>query len=400
MATKDKVVLAYSGGLDTSVAIKWLQDNYNYDVIAVAIDVGEGKDLEFTKQKALDLGAIESHMIDATEVFADEYILPALKANALYEGEYPIVSALSRPLITKLLVDIARESGAVAVAHGCTGKGNDQVRFDISFAALAPDLEIVAPVREWGMSRDEEFAYAEKHNVPIPVDKDKPYSIDQNMWGRACEAGVLEDPWVEPPEDAYELTVALSETPDTPDEITIDFLEGKPIKLNGEAMSLAQMILKLNKLAGKHGIGRLDMIENRLVGIKSREVYEIPAAAVLIAAHKGLEALVQTRDLMHFKPVIEQKIADMIYEGQWYSPLMAGLFSFVEATQKDVSGTVRLKLFKGHAIVVGRKSPNSIYSYELATYDANDQFDHQAALGFIKLWGLQTKTYAEVKRGK
>ncbi len=400
MATKDKVVLAYSGGLDTSVAIKWLQDNYNYEVIAVAIDVGEGKDLEFTKQKALDLGAIESHMIDATEVFADEYILPALKANALYEGEYPIVSALSRPLITKLLVDIARESGAVAVAHGCTGKGNDQVRFDVSFAALAPELKIIAPVREWGMSRDEEFAYAEKHNVPIPVDKDKPYSIDQNMWGRACEAGVLEDPWVEPPEDAYELTVALNETPDTADEITIDFHEGKPIKLNGEAMSLAQMILTLNKLAGKHGIGRLDMIENRLVGIKSREVYEIPAAAVLIAAHKGLESLVQTRDLMHFKPVIEQKIADMIYEGQWYSPLMAGLFSFVEATQKDVSGTVRLKLFKGHAIVVGRKSPNSIYSYELATYDANDQFDHQAALGFIKLWGLQTKTYAEVKRGK
>lgn len=400
MAGKEKIVLAYSGGLDTSVAIKWLQDNYNYDVIAVAIDVGEGKDLEFTKQKALDLGAIESHVVDATEVFADEYILPALKANALYEGQYPIVSALSRPLITKLLVDIARKSGASAVAHGCTGKGNDQVRFDVSFAALAPDLKIVAPVREWGMSRDEEFAYAEKHNVPIPVDKDKPYSIDQNMWGRACEAGILEDPWVEPPEDAYELTVALSETPVEPDEITIDFEAGKPIKLNGEKLSLAQMILKLNKIAGKHGIGRLDMIENRLVGIKSREVYEIPAAAVLIAAHKGLECLVQTRDLMHFKPVIEQKIADMIYEGQWYSPLMEGLFSFVEATQKDVSGTVRLKLFKGHAIVVGRKSPNSIYSYELATYDANDRFDHQAALGFIKLWGLQTKTYAEVKRGK
>ena len=400
MVGKEKIVLAYSGGLDTSVAIKWLQDNYNYDVIAVAIDVGEGKDLEFTKQKALDLGAIESHVVDATEVFADEYILPALKANALYEGQYPIVSALSRPLITKLLVDIARKSGASAVAHGCTGKGNDQVRFDVSFAALAPDLKIVAPVREWGMSRDEEFAYAEKHNVPIPVDKDKPYSIDQNMWGRACEAGILEDPWVEPPEDAYELTVALSETPAEPDEITIDFEAGKPIKLNGEKLSLAQMILKLNKIAGKHGIGRLDMIENRLVGIKSREVYEIPAAAVLIAAHKGLECLVQTRDLMHFKPVIEQKIADMIYEGQWYSPLMEGLFSFVEATQKDVSGTVRLKLFKGHAIVVGRKSPNSIYSYELATYDANDRFDHQAALGFIKLWGLQTKTYAEVKRGK
>ncbi len=398
--SKEKIVLAYSGGLDTSVAIKWLQDNYNYDVIAVAIDVGEGKDLEFTKQKALDLGAIESHMIDATEVFADEYILPALKANALYEGQYPVVSALSRPLIVKLLVDIAKQAGAVAVAHGCTGKGNDQVRFDVSFAALAPELKIVAPVREWGMSRDEQIAYAEKNNVPIPVNLDKPYSIDMNMWGRACEAGVLENPWVEPPEEAYELTASLADTPNQADEIEIDFVKGKPVALNCETMSLAKLILKLNKIAGKHGIGRLDMIENRLVGIKSREVYEIPAAAVLITAHKALESLVQTRDLMHFKPVIEQKIADMIYEGQWYSPLMAGLFSFVEATQQDVTGTIRLKLFKGHAIVVGRKSDNSIYSYELATYDANDQFDHKAAVGFIKLWGLQTKTYAEVKRGK
>ncbi len=398
--SKEKIVLAYSGGLDTSVAIKWLQDNYNYDVIAVAIDVGEGRDLEFTQQKALTLGAIESHMIDATEVFADEYILPALKANALYEEQYPVVSALSRPLITKLLVDIARKSGAVAVAHGCTGKGNDQVRFDVAFAALAPELKIVAPVREWGMSRDEQITYAEKNNVPIPVDMEKPYSIDMNMWGRACEAGVLEDPWVAPPEGAYELTAALENTPDQAEEIEIDFVAGKPVALNGEELSLAQIILTLNKIAGKHGIGRLDMIENRLVGIKSREVYEIPAAAVLITAHKALESLVQTRDLMHFKPLVEDKIANMIYEGQWYSPLMDGLFAFVEATQQDVSGTVRLKLFKGHAIVVGRKSENSIYSYELATYDANDQFDHQAALGFIKLWGLQTKTYAEVKRGR
>lgn len=398
--SKEKIVLAYSGGLDTSVAIKWLQDNYNYDVIAVAIDVGEGKDLEFTQQKALTLGAIESHMIDAKEEFADEYILPALKANALYEEQYPVVSALSRPLITKLLVDIARDAGAVAVAHGCTGKGNDQVRFDVSFAALAPELKIIAPVREWGMSRDEQIAYAEENDVPIPVNIEKPYSIDMNMWGRACEAGVLEDPWVGPPEDAFELTVSLAETPDQAEEIEIDFVAGKPVALNGEKLTLAQIILKLNKIAGKHGIGRLDMIENRLVGIKSREVYEIPAAEVLITAHKGLESIVQTRDLMHFKPFIEQKIANMIYEGQWYSPLMDGLFAFVEATQQDVSGTVRLKLFKGHAIVVGRKSDNSIYSYELATYDSNDQFDHQAALGFIKLWGLQTKTYAEVKRGK
>lgn len=398
--SREKIVLAYSGGLDTSIAIKWLQDKYNYDVIAVAIDVGEGKDLDFIQQKALTLGAVESHMIDATEEFADEYILPALKANALYEGEYPVVSALSRPLITKLLVDIAKNAGAVAVAHGCTGKGNDQVRFDVSFAALAPELEIVAPVREWGLSRDEQIAYAEKNDVPIPVSKKHPYSVDMNMWGRACEAGILEDPWVEPPEDAYEMTASLAETPDQAEEIEIDFVAGKPVALNGNNMSLAQIILKLNKIAGKHGIGRLDMVENRLIGIKSREVYEIPAAAVLITAHKALESLVQTRDLMHFKPAIEQKIADMIYEGQWYSPLMDGLFAFVEATQKDVSGTVRLKLFKGHAIVVGRKSDNSIYSYELATYDAYDQFDHQAALGFIKLWGLQTKTYAEVKRGK
>lgn len=396
---KEKVVLAYSGGLDTSVAIKWLQDNYNYDVIAVAIDVGEGKDLDFIKEKAITVGAIKSYMIDAKEEFADDYILPALMANAMYEGEYPVVSALSRPLITKLLVDIAKDEGAVAIAHGCTGKGNDQVRFDVSIMALAPELKIVAPVREWGMSRDEEIEYAEKHNIPIPVQKDKPYSIDQNMWGRACEAGILEDPWVEPPEEAYELTASLFDAPDQPEEIEITFLEGKPVEINGEKMNFAEMILKLNKIAGKHGIGRLDLIENRLVGIKSREVYEIPAAKVLINAHKALESLVHTREITHFKPIIEQKIANMIYEGLWYSPLMDGLFAFVKETQKVVSGKIRLKLFKGHAIVVGRSSSNSIYSYELATYDINDQFDHQAAEGFIKLWGLQTKTYAEVKRG-
>lgn len=397
---KKKVVLAYSGGLDTSVAIKWLIDNYNYDVIAVAIDVGEGKDLNFTKEKAIQVGAIESHVIDVKDEFAEDYILPALKANAMYEQAYPLVSALSRPLIAKKLVEIAEDTGAVAIAHGCTGKGNDQVRFDVSLAALAPDIEIIAPVREWGMSRDEEIEYAEKNNIPIPVQKETPYSIDQNMWGRACEAGVLEDPWVAPPEEAYDLTSSIEETPDTAEEIEITFLQGKPVALNGENIDLSEMILKLNKIAGKHGIGRLDIIENRLVGIKSREVYEVPAATVLIEAHKSLECLVHTREIMHFKPTVEEKISNMIYEGLWFSPLMDGLLAFIEETQKVVSGKIRIKLYKGHAIVVGRVSENSLYSYELATYDSNDKFDHDSAIGFINLWGLQTKTYAKIKRGK
>lgn len=397
---KEKAVLAYSGGLDTSVAIKWLIDNYKYDVIAVAIDVGEGKDLEFTKEKAIQLGAIESHVIDVKKEFAEDYILPALKANAMYEQAYPLVSALSRPLIAKKLVEIAEEAGAVAIAHGCTGKGNDQVRFDVSIAALAPDIKIIAPVREWGMSRDEEIEYAEKNNIPIPVQKEKPYSIDMNMWGRACEAGVLEDPWVAPPEEAFELTSSIEETPDEAEELEITFLQGKPIAINGEEIAFDELILKLNKIAGKHGIGRLDIIENRLVGIKSREVYEVPAATVLIEAHKALECLVHTREIMHFKPTIEEKVSNMIYDGLWFSPLMDGLLAFIEESQKVVSGKVRLKLFKGHVIVVGRISENSLYSYELATYDSNDQFDHQSAVGFINLWGLQTKTYAKIKRGK
>lgn len=397
---KEKVVLAYSGGLDTSVAIKWLIDNYNYDVIAVAIDVGEGKDLEFTKEKAIQLGAIQSHVIDVKEEFAEGYILPALKSNAMYEQAYPLVSALSRPLIAKKLVEIAEENGAAAIAHGCTGKGNDQVRFDISIAALAPDIKIIAPVREWGMSRDAEIEYAEKHGIPIPVEKAKPYSIDANMWGRACEAGVLEDPWVAPPEEAYGLTTSIEDAPDEAKEIEITFVQGKPVAINGEEMIFSDMILKLNKIAGKHGIGRLDIIENRLVGIKSREVYEVPAATILIEAHKALECIVHTREIMHFKPTVEEKIANMIYEGLWFSPLMDGLFAFIEETQKVVSGKVRLKLYKGHAVVVGRISDKSLYSYELATYDDNDEFDHKSAVGFINLWGLQTKTYAKIKRGK
>ncbi|WP_414855189.1 argininosuccinate synthase [Brevibacillus sp. IT-7CA2] len=396
---KDKIVLAYSGGLDTSVAIKWLQDTYNYDVIAVALDVGEGKDLDFVQKKALQVGALKSIVVDAKDAFAEEFVLPALKANAMYEGKYPLVSALSRYLISRVLVEIAEKEGAVAVAHGCTGKGNDQVRFDVSFTALNPDIKIVAPVREWGWTRDEEIEYAQKNNIPIPIDLDNPYSIDQNLWGRSCECGVLEDPWAAPPEGAYDLTKSITDAPDEAEEIEITFVQGKPTALNGEELPLAELILKLNKIAGNHGVGRIDHVENRLVGIKSREVYETPAATTLILAHRELEFLTQPREVAQFKPIVEQKLAQVIYEGLWYSPIRNAVQAFIEETQKHVTGVVRVKLHKGHAIVVGRTSASSLYSHELATYNAGDQFDHKAALGFIKLWGLPTKVYAQVNEG-
>ncbi|MED1915746.1 argininosuccinate synthase [Brevibacillus sp. DP1.3A] len=396
---KDKIVLAYSGGLDTSVAIKWLQDTYNYDVIAVALDVGEGKDLDFVQKKALQVGALKSIVVDAKDAFAEEFVLPALKANAMYEGKYPLVSALSRYLISRVLVEIAEKEGAVAVAHGCTGKGNDQVRFDVSFTALNPDIKIVAPVREWGWTRDEEIEYAQKNNIPIPIDLDNPYSIDQNLWGRSCECGVLEDPWAAPPEGAYDLTKSITDAPEEAEEIEITFVQGKPTALNGEELPLAELILKLNKIAGNHGVGRIDHVENRLVGIKSREVYETPAATTLILAHRELEFLTQPREVAQFKPIVEQKLAQVIYEGLWYSPIRNAVQAFIEETQKHVTGVVRVKLHKGHAIVVGRTSASSLYSHELATYNAGDQFDHKAALGFIKLWGLPTKVYAQVNEG-
>jgi argininosuccinate synthase len=329
-------------------------------------------------------------------LFANEYILPQLKANALYEGKYPLASALSRPLIAQLLVQVANQEGAVAVAHGCTGKGNDQVRFDVSIAALNPDLQIIAPVREWGMTRDEEIAYAKAHNIPIPVDLDNPFSIDQNMWGRANECGVLEDPWAQPPEEAYELTAALEKTPDQPDVVTITFEKGKPTAIDGRQMALDEIILYLNQLAGKHGVGRIDHVENRLVGIKSREIYEAPAAVTLIKAHQELEHITLTREVAHFKPIIEQKLTDLVYEGLWFSPLKQALDAFVEETQQTVSGEVRVKLFKGNATIVGRRSAQSLYNKELATYGAEDTFDHMAAIGFIKLWGLPTKVNAQV----
>jgi argininosuccinate synthase len=391
--SKPKLVLAYSGGLDTSVAIKWLMEK-GYDVVACCLDVGEGKDLAFIQQKAKDMGAVESYIIDAKEEFARDFALVALQAQAYYEQKYPLVSALSRPLIAKKLVEIAEKEGAVAVAHGCTGKGNDQVRFEVSFSALNPDLEVLAPVREWKWSREEEIEYAKQHNIPVPINLDSPYSIDQNLWGRANECGILENPWVAPPEDAYELTVSLENAPDTPDVIEIGFDKGVPVTLNGEALSVSEIILSLNSIAGKHGIGRIDHVENRLVGIKSREVYEIPGALTLLKAHKELEDLTLVKEVAHFKPIISQKLAEVIYNGLWFSPLTDALKAFLTETQKYVTGTVRVKLFKGHAIVEGRKSPYSLYDEKLATYTSEDQFDHDSAVGFIKLWGLPTKVQA------
>ncbi|NNU83293.1 argininosuccinate synthase [Geobacillus sp. BMUD] len=392
-----KLVLAYSGGLDTSVAIKWLQER-GYDVIACCLDLGEGKDLDFVKEKALKVGAIKSYVIDVKDEFANDYALIALQANALYEGKYPLVSALSRPLIAKKLVEIAELEGAVAVAHGCTGKGNDQVRFEVSIKALNPDLDVIAPVREWSWSREEEIEYAKKHGIPIPVDLDSPFSIDQNLWGRSNECGILEDPWAAPPEEAYELTASLENAPDVPDVIEIGFEQGVPVTLNGNAYPLAQLILELNALAGKHGVGRIDHVENRLVGIKSREVYECPGAITLIKAHKELEDLTLVREVAHFKPLIEQKIAEVIYNGLWFSPLKDALVAFLKETQKNVTGVVRVKLFKGHAIVEGRKSPFSLYDEKLATYTSEDEFDHQAAVGFISLYGLPTKVNSIVNK--
>ncbi|HHQ0950569.1 TPA: argininosuccinate synthase, partial [Listeria innocua] len=390
-----KIVLAYSGGLDTSVAIQWLVES-GYEVIACCLDVGEGKNLDFIKEKAITVGASASYTIDAKEEFAENFALIALQAHAYYEGKYPLISALSRPLIAKKLVEVARQEGASAIAHGCTGKGNDQVRFEVAIHALAPDLKVVSPVRDWKWSREEEINYAKEHNIPVPIDLDNPFSIDQNLWGRSNECGVLENPWTTPPEAAYDLTVSLEDAPDTPDIVEITFDAGIPISLNGENMSLANLILTLNEIAGKHGVGRIDHIENRLVGIKSREVYECPAAVTLITAHKELEDLTFVREVAHFKPIIEQKISETIYNGLWFSPLTEALVAFLKSTQKFVNGTIRVKLFKGHAIVEGRKSPNSLYDENLATYTSSDTFDQDAAVGFIKLWGLPTKVSAEV----
>ncbi|WP_054650516.1 argininosuccinate synthase [Lacticaseibacillus pantheris] len=390
------MVLAYSGGLDTSVAIPWLKDK-GYEVIAVNLNVGEmDKDIDFIKAKALQVGAIESYAIDGMAEFADEYVAPVIKANALYEGEYPLVSALSRPLIIKKLVDIAHETGATAIAHGSTGKGNDQVRFEAAIHALDPDMAIEAPIRDFHWSREEEIDYAKAHNVPVPINLDSPYSIDQNLWGRANECGILENPWNQAPADAYELTVAPEDAPDEAEFLELTFDKGLPVAINGEQLPLYQLILKLNGIAGAHGIGRIDHIENRLVGIKSREIYEAPAAAVIMTAHKDLEDLTFERDLAHFKPIVEQQLTNMIYNGLWFSPLCDALNAFIDESQQVVNGIVKMKLYKGTATAVARKSSNSLYDEDLATYTSADSFDQEAAAGFIKLWSLPTTVYSQV----
>jgi argininosuccinate synthase len=393
----DKIVLAYSGGVDTSVAIKWLHEKYNVDVIAVCIDVGNEKDFSAIKEKALKVGAIKSEVIDAKELFVKYFIFPALQANALYEGQYPLATALSRPLMAKLLVDIAVEEGATAIAHGCTGKGNDQVRFEVGINALAPQMKIIAPAREWGMTREETIRYALKHGIPIPVTKKSPYSIDENLWGKSIECGALEDPWTEPPADAYTWTKSPSEAPDKPQYVEIGFDNGIPVSLNGKEMAGLDLIKKMNEVAGRHGIGRIDHIENRVVGIKSREIYEAPAAIVLIQAHQALEAMTMSKDQLRFKQKVAVECADLIYNGLWFSQFNRDLAAYVLSSQRYVTGVVRVKLFKGASTIVGRKSPWSLYNLSLATYDKGDKFNQKAAEGFIHLWGLPVKTQAQVQ---
>lgn len=395
-----KVVLAYSGGVDTSVCIPYLKNEWGVkEVIALAANLGQGDELEAVRKKALDSGAVESLVIDVIKPLIQEYAFPAIQANALYENRYPLATALARPLIAKILVEAAEKYGADAIAHGCTGKGNDQVRFDVAIAALNPQIKILAPAREWGMSREETIAYGEKYGIPAPVKKSSPYSIDKNLLGMAIEAGELEDPWVEPPEEVYGMTKAIADTPNEPEYIEIGFEKGIPVSLNGQGMGGIELITQLNQIAGNHGIGRIDMIENRLVGIKSREIYESPAMWVLIQAHRDLESLNLTADVTRYKRGIEETYSQLVYNGLWFSPLKGALDAFIQQTQERVTGVVRVKLFKGNAMVVGRKSDNSLYSFDLATYGAEDEFDHKAAEGFIYVWGLPTRVWSEKLRG-
>ncbi len=393
----EKVVLAYSGGLDTSVAIKWLQDKYHLDVIAVNIDVGSERDYSALRQKALNIGAVKALVIDGKELFVKYFVFPALQANALYEGQYPLSTALSRPLMAKLLVDTAIEEGAATIVHGCTGKGNDQVRFEVSINALAPDIKIMAPAREWRMTRDETISYAREHGIPIPISASSPYSIDESLWGRAIECGVLEDPWVEPPDDVFTWTKSPAQAPDEVQYLEIEFKRGIPISLGGEEMDGVKLIQQLNEIGGRHGIGRVDHIEDRVVGIKSREIYEVPAATILLQAHQALEMMTLSREQLRFKEKVAIEYADLIYNGLWFSQLNRDLSAYIISSQLYVTGTVRLKLYKGHSMVVGRQSPKSLYNIGLATYDKGDKFDQDSAKGFIDLWGLSVKTQAQVQ---
>ena len=393
-----RIVLAYSGGLDTSVAIPWLKEQYAAEVIAVTLDLGQGRELSQIRERAMATGAIRCHVLDVREEFARDYVLPALQAGAMYEERYPLATALGRPLIAKKLVEIARMENATAIAHGCTAKGNDQVRIDVSVRALDPEIAVIAPARVWGMTRGQEIEYARLRNVPVPVTKSSTYSTDQNLWGRSVECGVLEDPWNEPPEEIYTLTKSPAQAPDTGAYVEIEWERGVPVSVNGVAMPLTELIDSLETIAGGHGVGRIDVVENRLVGIKSREIYEAPAGLVLHAAHRELEGLVVPKDLHRLKRRLSQEYADIVYNGLWFSPTREAIDAFVRNVQQRVTGTVRLKLYKGDCRVVGRKSPFALYDRHLATYEDGDSFDHSAAEGFIKIWGLPVETAAKIAR--
>ncbi|MGB3309210.1 MAG: argininosuccinate synthase [Nodosilinea sp.] len=400
MGRAEKVVLAYSGGVDTTVCIPYLMQEWGVkEVITLAADLGQGDELEPIRLKALKAGVKESLVADLTEEFITDYAFPAIQANALYENRYPLSTALARPLIAKALVEAADRYGADAVAHGCTGKGNDQVRFDVAIAALNPSLKVLAPAREWGMGREEAIAYGEKNGLSFQVKKSSPYSIDRNLLGRSIEAGPLEDPMNEPLEEVFLMTEAIENTPNEPEYIELGFTQGLPTSLNGQALGPVDLITQLNAIAGRHGVGRIDMIENRLVGIKSREIYEAPALLVLIDAHRDLESLTLTADVTQYKRGIEETYSRLVYNGLWYSPLKLALDAFVQQTQERVTGTVRVKLFKGNYRVVGRQSELALYSDALSTYSSDDQFDHKAAEGFIYVWGLPTRVWSEKLRG-
>ncbi|HEV3120762.1 MAG TPA: argininosuccinate synthase [Isosphaeraceae bacterium] len=392
--SRNKVVLAYSGGLDTSVAVKWINETYGLDVITYTCDLGQGQDIEAIRQKALRTGAVVAIAEDVRNLFVDYFVFPSLMASALYEGKYPLATALGRPLIAQLMVRVAREYGATAVAHGCTGKGNDQVRFDVTFQTLAPDLQIIAPVREWKWTRTQELEFAAQHGIEVEATKKSIFSTDQNLWGRSIEAGILEDPWVQPPPETFQWTSEPQAAPDEPEEVEITFDRGKPVSLNGQDRDGTELILELNAIAGRHGVGRIDHIENRLVGIKSREIYEAPAATVLHEAHREIEFLTLSKEALRFKTQVSQTYADLIYNGLWFSSLHQDLMAFIVSNQQYVSGTARVRLYKGAAMIVGRKSEHSLYRHELATYEAGDQFDSSAAQGFIKIHGLGQTTQA------
>jgi argininosuccinate synthase len=396
-----RVVLAYSGGLDTSVGVRWMAEEWGVEVIALAVDVGQSTDDDWDtiRERALAAGAVEALVVDARAEFATDYCLPALRANALYEGKYPLVSALSRPVIVKHLVAAARDHQADAVAHGCTGKGNDQVRFEVSTRALAPDLEVLAPVRVWGFTREDSIDYALAHDIPIKVRKDNPYSIDENLWGRAIECGVIEDPWVAPPQEPYTLTTDPSQAPRDPWEIVVRFEAGVPVALDDEALPLHELVGEVGRRVGSYGWGRIDMVENRRVGIKSREVYECPGALALILAHADLESVTLERDLAREKARLEPRYAELVYDGLWFSPLRRALDAFVDSSQIHVTGDVRLRLEPGRCFVSGRRADHGLYDYELATYDAADTFRHEDAAGFVRLWGLGLETMARKQGG-